>query len=344
MAETGEKCLTGVISNIQRFSLHDGPGVRSTVFFKGCPLRCFWCHNPETREYGPELRYKRADCVFCGTCLSACRRSALTLGDSQGCGEIQAPGESHNPGECQAPGESQSPGECQGELRLLYDRAVCVKCFACAAECPTGALAVSGQTMSVADVVNECLRDASMYERTGGGVTLSGGEASGQYHFALALIKALKAAGMRVALDTCGYCPRERLLELASLSDLVLYDIKHADPRAHRMMTGADNELILSNLRYLSASLPYTDIEARIPVIPGYNDDEGSVSAIAAVIADNPGVKSAVLLAYHPLGRSKIYDFDHQSAQNDIKQPSRAQLVALSRLVHTLTGIPVSYR
>ena len=300
--------MTGIISNIQRFSLHDGPGVRSTVFFKGCPLRCLWCHNPEMFEFGLELRYKRADCVFCGTCVKTCPVKALRIENNE----------------------------------IAYTYMKCEKCFACARECPTGALAVAGQEMTVGEVIQEALRDAAMYDRTGGGVTLSGGEASAQYAFTLALMEALKAEGVHIALDTCGLCEPERLMTPASLSDLVLFDLKHADPEAHRAQTGADNRVILNNLRALGEI--GKPIEARIPVIPGYNDCDENISAMAKIIASNPHVKSAVLLGYHPLGRAKIYNFNQQGCLPDIVLPKQARMRELADRIQALAGIPVSYR
>ena len=300
--------MIGIISNIQRFSLHDGPGVRTTVFFKGCPLKCFWCHNPEMYAFGQELRYKRADCVYCESCVSACPKGALAVKGDE----------------------------------IAYDDTLCLKCFACARECPSGALAVSGMAMTVEEVVYEALQDEAMYGSTGGGVTLSGGEASSQYDFALALIEALKTKGIRVALDTCGLCSPEKLMNLAALSDLVLFDIKHADPEAHRVLTGTDNRLILNNLHALRDA--GTPVEARIPVIPGYNDGMENINAVAAIISGNPHVKSAVLLGYHPLGRAKIHNFNHQGAAIDIIAPDRAIIQKIARRIQELTGIPTSYR
>jgi len=196
--------------------------------------------------------------------------------------------------------------------------------------------------MTVGEVVEEILSDAAMYERTGGGVTLSGGEASAQYEFAKSLIEALKVEGIHVALDTCGQCAPDRLMTLAGLCDLVLFDLKHADPQKHREQTGIDNRLILQNLCELGEV--GTPVEARIPVIPGLNDDDEDISAMAKILADNLHVERAVLLGYHPLGRAKIYDFDRQGGVLGVKPPSRARLHELAERMQKEAGIPVTYR
>ena len=329
--------MTGIISNIQRFSLHDGPGVRTTVFFKGCPLRCVWCHNPETYAFGQELRYKRADCVFCGSCVKACPVGALSVADGRIAYDI---------GLCTSkPTPRERHGDSQGAKSLgqgCGGGGPTAASFPCVRECPTGALAVTGQAMTVGEVVEEILSDAAMYERTGGGVTLSGGEASAQYEFAKSLIEALKVEGIHVALDTCGQCAPDRLMTLAGLCDLVLFDLKHADPQKHREQTGIDNRLILQNLCELGEV--GTPVEARIPVIPGLNDDDEDISAMAKILADNLHVERAVLLGYHPLGRAKIYDFDRQGGVLGVKPPSRARLHELAERMQKEAGIPVTYR
>ena len=298
----------GIISNIQRTSIHDGPGMRTTVFFKGCPLRCVWCHNPETYEFGRELRYKEEDCLHCGSCVSVCRTGALTI---------------------------------QGES-LQYRKSLCAGCFACTGECPAGALAIAGTEMTVEDVLREALRDRSLYERTGGGVTLSGGECTAQYDFCLSLLRALKAEGIHTCLDTSGQCQTDRFLTLARESDLVLFDIKAMDPARHKELTGVGNEKILENFFLLGEnSIP---VEVRMPIVPGLNDDPEGLRLAGEAIRQNKAVQSVVLLGYHKLGLSKVYDFSRHGRDLGVTPPKKATLGEMAQMLQELTGLPVSFR
>ena len=208
--------------------------------------------------------------------------------------------------------------------------------------CPTSALAVSGMEMSVEQVMDEVRHDLGMYRRTGGGVTLSGGEPSAQYDFAMALLATLRGEGIHAALDSCAFCDPGRFLALARSADLVLFDIKHAAAREHRRATGADNGLILSNLRALGEC--ETPVEVRVPVIPGINAGDEDIDAIARLIADNRYVRSVVLLGYHPLGRSKIYAFDRHGEDHGFVPPGGARLKELAERIAAITGLPVVYR
>jgi len=300
--------MKAVISNIQRFSMHDGPGIRTTVFFKGCPLRCLWCHNPETYRFGTELRYKKSACIGCRSCIAACETRALSA----------------------------------GENGLVHDSAICRSCMSCADACPAAALAVSGSEMTLDRLMEEALRDKGAYERSGGGVTLSGGEASAQYDIALAFLSALKENGIHTALDTCGFCPPDRFEKLVRAADLVLFDIKHADSKKHKELTGVPNELILQNL---DACENYgTDIEIRIPVIPGLNDSPDELAAVAKLLRGRKAVKRAILLGYHPLGLSKIYDFDRTGKDLGITAPKKDRMQQLACDMETLSGIETIYR
>lgn len=250
--------MTGIIFDIQRFSLHDGPGIRTTVFMKGCPLRCPWCHNPEGLSREPQLQYFRETCIGCGRC---------------------------------------------GERTDLTD----------ADRCPAEALRVSGRVMDEAQVAEEILKDRMFYGDSGG-VTFSGGECLLQAEFVEAVLTRMKAEGLHTAVDTSGCVTWSALERTLSCTDLYLYDIKCLDRDRHRAFTGGDNAVILENLKRLSDC--GREIWIRVPVIPGFNDTEAEMTAIAELIASLPSVSQVTLMPYHTLGASKYptlgltYPFD----------------------------------
>jgi pyruvate formate lyase activating enzyme len=259
---------TGLVFNIQKYSLHDGPGIRTTVFLKGCPLRCGWCHNPESRAAEPEIAWSEARCIHCGQCSEVCPQSAA--------GRPAAP---------------------------EIDRQRCLRCGQCVAVCPTGARELVGRQRTVAEVLAEILQDRIFYDESGGGVTLSGGEPLMQPEFAVELLAACRAQGLHTAVDTCGYGRCEDLLALAAVTDLFLYDVKILDDDRHRQYTGASNVVILENLKALCQLR--ADVWIRVPVIPGFNDSGRDVEAIAAWVASLGDIRRLHLLPYHALGRNK---------------------------------------
>ena len=269
MPDTTDAALAGRIFDIQRFSIHDGPGIRTTVFLQGCPLDCAWCHNPEGRVPGPQLAFSPTLCIGCGYCLRHCPNGAHVL---------------------------------DGEAHRL-DRQVCAACFACAEGCYSGALEVLGSERTVADVLDEVLRDRPFYEESGGGVTLSGGEPLAQPAFAEALLRAAKDAGLHTCLETCGAVPWEDLEAVAPHIDLFLYDWKETDPKRHRAFTGRDNASIRENLRRLHER--GADIILRCPVIPGINLRDDHLAGIADLARALPRLKGVKVMAYHRLGDGK---------------------------------------
>ena len=283
---------TGWVTNIQRYSTQDGPGIRTTVFLKGCPLDCWWCHNPEGHSTVPELVVQETRCVRCGECVKVCPsgRSA-SLDDSP--------------------------------LRASPE---CTLCGACVDACPTGARQMTGDRSTVEEIVDEVLKDSVFYDESGGGVTFSGGEPLLQAAFLKSLLLACRTRGIRTAVDTCGYAPRERLMEVAESADLFLYDLKFVDDARHIEYTGVSNTIILSNLRELGAI--HRNIWLRIPLIPGLNDTEGQLDTMAQVAASVPGVRQINLLPYHRTGVQKFKRLGKEYRLDHIQPPTQAQMEA----------------
>lgn len=246
--------LTGTVLEIQRMSTEDGPGLRTTVFFKGCSLRCLWCHNPESLEMKPQLHWMETRCIGCRLCLERCPDGALSFSDSG----------------------------------VVIDRAVCRGCGACAGQCPSTALELLGRSWTADALAAEVLKDASYFGGSGG-VTVSGGEAALQAPFVSAFLKELKSRGIHTALDTSGQCSRAYLDMLLPYSDLVLYDVKEIDPERHRRFTGSGNETILDNLLHVAGLIGSRvmprELWIRTPVIPGATDNAETINGIGAFIA-----------------------------------------------------------
>lgn len=273
--------LQGRIFNIQRFSVHDGPGIRTTVFLKGCPLRCVWCHNPESIRGEVELARFESRCIHCGRCVEACptgRLAALDRGDGD-----EAP--------------------------------ACILCGTCAEVCPAAARQLVGRTVTVDELLAEILRDRIFFDDSRGGVTFSGGEPLSQPDFLAAALEACRAAGVNTAVDTSGFCRLEDLLRVAQWTDLFLFDLKQMDDARHRELTGVSNRRILDNLSALAGRLAGSNgsaasseprIRIRVPVIPGMNDDRANLKAVARFAASLPGVHRVDLLPYHAHGLGKL--------------------------------------
>jgi len=273
----------GWIFDIQRFCIHDGPGIRTTVFMKGCPLCCRWCHNPESRSSEPQLAFYKNKCIFCGHCVETCPHGAILSGDER------------------------------------VDREKCQICGGCAEECPAEALQMIGRKATVAEVVEVVLRDLPFYKTSGGGVTLSGGEPLFQPDFSLGLLRACKAEGLHTAIETCGLASQERLAGAAMLTDLFLYDIKVLDPEKHRKLCSADNRAILSNARYLVEK--GLDVLFRTPIIPGYNDSPEDIRQLGEFILSLPSERKLQLMPYHAIGSGKYEALGMMYPLPDVKAP-----------------------
>ena len=285
-----DSAIKGMVFDVQRYSLHDGPGVRTVVFFKGCPLRCKWCCNPESWKIHTQLSYMPARCIGCGACISAC---------PQGC--IQASGSA-----------------------ILYDPKQCVDCGSCVQVCYPQARFLSGREMSVQEVLSQVLKDRKYYEHSGGGITLSGGEVSLQWEFAAALLREAKRCYLHTAVETTGYAAWEHLWPILENTDVVLYDLKHMDAAKHREYTGVDNALILENLKRLVARGRHTII--RLPLIPEHNDDAENLEATARFAQSLNGVREVHILPYHQLGVSKYPLLDYTYPLRELKPPTQERI------------------
>lgn len=302
---------TATVTNIQRFSTHDGDGIRTTVFFKGCPLSCRWCHNPESQDFRCETLFYDNKCRACGTCVARCPAGANTL----------------------------SP-----EGKLLYDRTKCTACGLCSDLCPAEARELAGRSYTVRELVREVKKDLLFYDQSGGGATLSGGEVMAQDgDFLEDLCRELHREGISVFIDTCGFAPYDKFRRILPYVSTFLYDIKAMDAETHKKWTGVDNALILQNLQNLSAD--GARFYLRIPTVGGVNATEDFMRSVIDFLTAHRIVPAQVhLLPYHNYGRSKYaslglpYDEDVMYAPSDEDMQSFLALFAGSGFPHTKIG------
>jgi len=289
--------LTGVVFNIKRYAIHDGPGIRTTVFLKGCPLRCAWCHNPESIASDQEHMFRAARCIGCGRCIAACPTNAI------------------------ADDLSIDP------LRCLIT-AGRTACDACVEACPTGARELVGKHMTVAEVLAEVERDVAFYDQSGGGVTLSGGEPLFQPHFCRGVLDMCRQRGIHTALDTTCFAPWRDIEPILPLTNLFLCDVKHMDTAEHQRLTGVPNQVILENIRRLAEA--GAEIILRMPVIPGSNDSPQNVAQMGTFAVSLPGVERVHLLPYNEGGRAKGERLAGSSPAPRFERPSEARLDAIA--------------
>ncbi|MCP5518915.1 MAG: glycyl-radical enzyme activating protein [Verrucomicrobiales bacterium] len=297
--------IAGLITNIQRYSVHDGPGIRTTVFLKGCPLACAWCHNPETINPRPHVMRVEARCIRCGSCLAACPR-----GDPVGLPSAVKAG---------FPSVTPQPGA----------PAECSVCAACIEACPVNGRTLVGRELTPAALRAELLHDRLFFDESRGGVTFSGGEPLRQGEFLLAALALCCEEGIHTAVDTCGHAPRELVQRVAAACDLVLYDLKLLDADRHARFCGASNRLILENLHWLARHHPR--VWLRIPLIPEVNGDPGELAAMARLAASLPAVEQVNLLPYHAIGTHKR-DGLATHPPPAFKPPSTPQIEAARRI------------
>lgn len=288
----------GLIWDIQRFNIHDGEGIRTLIFLKGCPLSCLWCANPEGQGSEPELQFFSNKCLKCGKCKEVCPHNAIKYNKK------------HLP---------------------EINRDKCVVCGKCSERCPGSALTVVGKHMTVEEVLKEVRKDFAFYWRSGGGITLTGGEPCFQTEFVSLLLKGIQGLGINTAIETSGYVEWSKLKKVVPFTDTFLYDIKNMDTKRHKEQTGVTNELILSNARKLSERND-TELIFRTPIIPGYNDQDENLVATAR-FASELGVIRWDLLAFHQLGEGKYKELDKDYQLKDVIPPSVERMKEIVNLV-----------
>lgn len=286
------------ITNIQKFSIHDGDGIRTTVFFKGCPLRCEWCHNPETQRFEKELQFDREKCTGCGTCAAVCPNHAITM----------------------------------EEGRPVLDKSACTLCGKCENFCPAGLREIIGREYTVKELVRELIKDQMFYEESGGGVTLSGGEVMAMdMDYILAVAKELKRQDVTLTIDTCGCVPYERFQAILPYVNTFLYDVKVMDPELHKKYIGADNTLILENLVRLAAD--GARIYIRIPTVKEVNGNEENMQETIRFLKEHEIHPAQInLLPYHDTGSGKYGKLDMEYKGVDLHAPDQEEMEALAAL------------
>ncbi len=295
---------TGMILNIQKYSLHDGPGIRTTVFLKGCPLRCWWCHNPESQVKGPEIMSLPSRCLGCGTCQTVCPTDAISMVDG----------------------------------KAVIDRLKCTVCGECARVCGAEAKEIVGKEFTVEEVMAEVMKDRIFYDQSQGGVTFSGGEPLMQPKFLKELLVQSKEEGLETVVDTSGFAHWQVLEDIIPYTDLFLYDVKVMDDAKHQKYVGVSNKLILANLEKLAAT--GSKIRARIPIIPGVNDDEQNLRETGEFLA-GLGIADVNVLPYHNMGADKYSRLGREYLLPELEAPTEE---TMERVVKTLASFGLNVK
>ena len=318
MTSCNDRSRTGLVCNIQGYTIHDGPGIRTEIFLLGCPMKCLWCSNPETQPMLPQLGIYPSKCLgekVCGYCKKDC------------------------------PGENVLHFGPDGRISAIDNSAACAACLRCVSACPADAIKLWGKRMSVDELMTVILKDRSYYEKTGGGVTVSGGEAMVQWEFTAALLRSCREAGIHTCVESALHCAPEHMDAVLEYADMMIADIKHMDTEVHRRLTGVGNELTLSNLR--RAAKRGIPMVLRTPVVMGYNDDEENMLAIGRFIREELGdaVIQYQLLPYRKMGTEKYEALCRPYPMGDYVPPERSEweprLTHLRELLASALGLPV---
>ena len=290
--------MTGTVFNTQKFSIHDGTGIRTLIFMKGCPLRCIWCSNPESQRTGPEVMFVRSKCTGCGKCAALCREAAMD------------------------------------DVTFDIDRSRCVKCGLCTSKCYAGAKKMTGRQVTVREMMELIEKDRIFYTNSGGGVTVGGGEPAMQHGFVEELLKACRESHIHTAIETCGYGRWQDICGMFDNADQIFFDLKAIDPELHRRLTGVSNELILHNAE--QAAVRGKDVIFRIPLIPGCNDSLTNIEETGIFVGGLSGNGSNVsieILPYHDLGRDKYRWLDMDYSLEDTGKPDATQVEELKTIL-----------
>lgn len=295
-----EPIRKGFIYDLQRFAIHDGPGIRTLVYMKGCPLKCLWCSSPQTQHSKIEIMHNEINCKKCGRCIDVCPVHVITISD---------------------------------EDEIIFNRELCTYCGQCVESCPNQALKLIGYHITFEELFQEVNKDSPFYRRSNGGVTVGGGEPTMQLDFVKAFLKRCKQTYIHTAIETCGYVKWDNMEKLLKYVDLVYIDIKHMDPIVHKELTGVSNELILENTKKISALKPMI---IRIPVIPGCNDSDDNITATARFAFDlGENLKRIDLLPYHKFGTQTYSRIGMEYKLKDVEPPSDDHLIRLKEIVES---------
>ena len=292
--------LSGMILDVQRGSMHDGPGIRTVVFLKGCPLQCVWCHNPESKARTKEISFRPESCTACGECVKTCQNDAHRIVEGV----------------------------------HIFNRLLCKQCGDCVETCLYEALKLAGKELTVEEVMAIVLRDRPFYEQSGGGLTISGGEPMLQVEFTLGLLKAARAEGLNTCLDTCGWTNQRTYELVLPFVDLFLFDYKATDPETHKKLTGVSNELILSNLDFLVQQ--DARIRLRCPLIPGINDSQEHLEGIAQLSFRYPELDGIDLMPYHNVGNAKYERYGLRNPMPGLKTSEEEAKQAWVERLHNI--------